>query len=112
MEWSARAPILVEAFERVAAQGPRKTEREGNATKLLRVGMAPLAWAMRAANRLEGVQRVKVNHHLRRREPQVRLREYATVKRAARLAYSRVLKKPSRRAIKAVRLMLRGEETR
>jgi hypothetical protein len=105
-------PILVDAFERVAAQGPRKSEREGYATKLLRVGVAPLAVGMRVANRLEGFKPAKVSHDLRRRTRKIAYESYATVKRVSRLAYSRVLKKPSRRAIKAVRLMLRGEETR
>src|SRR5258705_4305309 len=35
-------PILVDAFERVAAQGSLQISREGNATKLLRVGVGPL----------------------------------------------------------------------
>ena len=105
-------PILVDAFERVAVQGPRKAEREGSATKLLRIGAAPLALIMRAANRLEGFNAAKAGHRLRRRTRKIAYESYATVKRASWLAYSRVLKKPSRRAIKAVRLMMRGEESR
>jgi len=105
-------PILVEALERVAADGPRVARGEGVGTKLLRVAVAPLAATMRAADRMEGVNAAKAGHTLRRRTRKVAYESYAAVKRGSRLAYSRIVKKPSRRAIKAVRLMLRGETSR
>jgi hypothetical protein len=108
----ASTPILVEALERVAAQGARAVESEGVATKLLRVAVAPLAAIMRAAERLGALNTEKARHTLRRRTRKAAYESYAAVKRASRLAYSRIVKTPSRRAIKAVRLMLRGETSR
>ena len=105
-------PILVEAFERVAAAGPRSAEADTFGTKSLRVAVAPLAATMRAADRLGGVNAAKVAHDARRRTRKILYESYSTVRRGSRLAYSRMVKKPSRRAIKAVRLMLRGEESR
>jgi hypothetical protein len=47
-------PILVEALERAAAEGPRVPVRDRLADKSLRVVVAPLAVTMRASDRLNG----------------------------------------------------------
>jgi len=103
-------PILVEAFERIAAAGSRTAESEGVGTRLLRVAVAPVAVTMRAADRLARFNAAKAGRVLRRRTRTAAYESYAAVKRASQLAYSRIVKKPSRRAIKAVRLMLRNTQ--
>ena len=98
-------PILVEALERAAAQGPRVRVREGLADKSLRVVVAPLAMTMRASDRLTRLGVEKVAHRVKRGTRRVIYEGYASVKRAAKLTYGRVLKKPSRRALKALRVI-------
>ncbi|HEY3158459.1 MAG TPA: hypothetical protein VGJ78_05810 [Vicinamibacterales bacterium] len=98
-------PILVEALEGAAAQGPRVRVREGLADKSLRVVVAPLAMTMRASDRLTRLSVEKVAHRVKRDTRRVTYEGYASVKRAAKLTYGRVLKKPSRRALKALRVI-------
>src|SRR6266850_1603 len=93
-------PILVEALERAAAHGPRVPVREGLADKSLRVVVAPLAMTMRASDRMTRLSAEKVAHRVKRGTRRVTYEGYASVKRAVKLTYGRVLKKPSRRALK------------
>jgi hypothetical protein len=61
--------------------------------------------AMHATDGLRGVSAEKVAHRLRRRSRKMVYESYASIRRAAKLAYGRVLKKPSRRALEALRVI-------
>jgi len=98
-------PILVAALERAAAEGPRVPVRERLADKSLRLVIAPLAMMMRAGDGLEGFSAGKAAHRVKRSTRKVAYESYSSVKRAVRLTYGRVLKKPSRRALKALRVI-------
>jgi hypothetical protein len=98
-------PILVEALERAAAEGPRPVVRDRAADKALRVVVAPLAMSMSATDRLKGVSVERTVHVVRRRSRKIVYESYASAKKGVKLAYGRVLKKPSRRALKALRLI-------
>ena len=98
-------PMLVDALERARAGGSRERVRERFADKCLRVFVAPLAMAMHATDGLRGVSAEKVAHRLRRRSRKMVYESYASIRRAAKLAYGRVLKKPSRRALEALRVI-------
>ena len=98
-------PILVQALERAAAEGPRVPVRARLADKALRIVVAPLAMTMHASDRLTGVSAGKAAHRLKRGTRKMTYEGYASVKRAVRLTYGRVLKKPSRRALKALRVI-------
>jgi hypothetical protein len=101
----ACTPILVDALERAAAAGPRPRIRDHVSDKALRVVVAPVAMSMRATDRLKGVSVDKTVHLVRRRSRKIAYEGYASAKKGVRLAYGRVLKKPSRRALKALRLI-------
>jgi hypothetical protein len=98
-------PILVEALERAAAEGSRAVTRDRVADKALRVVIAPLAMSMRATDRLKGFGVEKTVHIVRRRSRKIVYESYASTKKGVRLVYGRVLKKPSRRALKALRVI-------
>ena len=99
------APIIVEALERVAAAGPREAVADTLSAKTLRVAVAPLALAMRTSDSFKGFSVEKVVHVTRRRTRKFVYEGYDSLKKGTRLAYSRVLKKPSRRALKALRVI-------
>jgi hypothetical protein len=101
----ACTPILVEALESVAAAGPRVAVVEGVPDKALRVLTAPLAVTMRATDRVKGFNAGKAVHRARRGARWATYESYDAVRRAGRLTYRRVLKKPSRRALKALRVI-------
>ena len=73
------------------------------AERRLRVAVAPLALSMRVSDRLKGFSAEKAAHRVRRGARKAAYESYDTVRQAFRLAYSRAVKRPSRRAIKALR---------
>lgn len=79
--------------------------RDRVADKALRVVVAPVAISMRATEGLKGFSVEKTVHIVRRRSRKIVYEGYASTKKGIRLAYGRVLKKPSRRALKALRVI-------
>jgi len=61
--------------------------------------------SMRATDRLKGFSVGKTVHLVRRRSRKIAYESYASTKKGVRLAYGRIVKKPSRRALKALRVI-------